>query len=173
MECYLNWEDSHTLPLRVVAANSLAAASAELDSSIAIVVVHASCYSFGQYRKLASGSNLSTYRLLELLQELMCLLLLCATCPRLHHIVRRQHRVESVGDAVGRHVGRVLRADGGGDERELLDEEAAAGARLGFAHGRVRAASKEKGEEEGQEAGGERGRQLGYRVDGEVRAAVA
>lgn len=33
-----------TLPLSVVAANSFAAASAEFDSSMAIVVVHASCY---------------------------------------------------------------------------------------------------------------------------------
>lgn len=36
--------DNHTLPFRVVAAKSFAAASTELDSSIANVVVHASCY---------------------------------------------------------------------------------------------------------------------------------
>ena len=35
--------DQRTLPLRVVAAKSFAAASTELDSSIARVVVHASC----------------------------------------------------------------------------------------------------------------------------------
>lgn len=34
----------HTLPFKVVAAKSFAAASTELDSSIANVVVHASCY---------------------------------------------------------------------------------------------------------------------------------
>ena len=35
--------DKHTLPFKVVAAKSFAAASTELDSSIANVVVHASC----------------------------------------------------------------------------------------------------------------------------------
>ena len=37
---------TRTLPLSVVAAKSFAAASAEFDSSIAMVVVHASCYAF-------------------------------------------------------------------------------------------------------------------------------
>lgn len=40
----LSWQQL-TLPLSVVAAKSFAAASAELDSSIASVVVHAACYS--------------------------------------------------------------------------------------------------------------------------------
>jgi hypothetical protein len=37
-------QNEPTLPFNVVAANSFAAASTELDSSIANVVVHASCY---------------------------------------------------------------------------------------------------------------------------------
>ena len=41
---YLHMLGEHTLPFSVVAAKSFAAASTELDSSIANVVVHASCY---------------------------------------------------------------------------------------------------------------------------------
>lgn len=79
---------SFTLPLSVVAANSLAAASTEFDSSIAIVCVHASCCDSCQYRMPAHARNLPTYRFLELLEVQMCLLLIRAICPRLHHIMR-------------------------------------------------------------------------------------
>jgi hypothetical protein len=46
----------------------------------------------------------STYRLLELLQELMCLLFLGPVPCRLHHVVRRQHRLEALLRSVRSHV---------------------------------------------------------------------
>lgn len=72
--------DKHTFPFSVVAAKSLAAASTELESSIANVVVHASCYDPVRQPCLPIQHlrPRPTYRLLKLLQELMCLLFLCA-----------------------------------------------------------------------------------------------
>lgn len=97
--------DGHTpltLPLSVVAANSLAAASTELDSSMASVAVQASsCVSSQPH--VPGRRRTPTYRLLELLQKLMCLLLLCAIRRGRHSVVRRQHRVEDLL-SVGSHA---------------------------------------------------------------------
>ena len=112
-----SWMRRPTLPLSVVAANSLAAASAEFDSSIASVVVHASCYPFRQPACSHVSLCHSTYRLLELFQEKVCLLLLRAVRSRLHSIVRCQHRLEDMLHAVGRHGGSV-RASSGGREAD-------------------------------------------------------
>jgi hypothetical protein len=96
----------HTLPFSVVAAKSLAAGSAGCDSIMASVVVHASCYGIlsAQFASLTLVPT-STYRLLELLQELMCLLFLRSVSSRLHHIVRRQHRLEALLHSICGHGG--------------------------------------------------------------------
>lgn len=70
-------EQQPTFPLSVVAAKSLAAASAEFASSIASVVVHASSCDISAPHASCKCAH-ATYRLLELFQKLMCLLLLCA-----------------------------------------------------------------------------------------------
>ena len=75
-----------TLPFSVVAANSFAAASAACDSRIASVVVHASCCDIPSALPTTILPT-RTYRLLELLEELVCLLFLCPVSCRLHHIV--------------------------------------------------------------------------------------
>tara|TARA_R110002003_G_scaffold193_10_gene14999 strand:+ start:12011 stop:12325 length:315 start_codon:yes stop_codon:yes gene_type:complete len=92
-----------TLPFSVVAANSLAAASAGGDSRMASVVVHASCYA-APSALTTNASTAPTYRLLELLQELMCLLFLRPVPRRLHHVVRRQHRLEALLRSVCGHA---------------------------------------------------------------------
>jgi hypothetical protein len=62
---------------------------------MASVVVHASCYGALSVQSTFLH-HAATYRLLELLQELVCLLLLRSVAPRLHHVVRRQHRLEAL-----------------------------------------------------------------------------
>jgi hypothetical protein len=103
-----------------VAANSLAAASAGGDSRIASVVVHASCYG-ALLAQPACLHPTSTYRLLELLQELVCLLFLGPVSCRLHHVVCRQHRLEALLRSVRGHVWGKLGT--------LVGEEEADGAR--------------------------------------------
>lgn len=100
---------TRTLPLSVVAAKSLAAASTELDSIMASVVVQASCYRPVPSAPCPVSSvptcapTPPTYRLLKLLEKLMGLLFLRAGCPRRHGPVRRQHRLEDMLCAAGRH----------------------------------------------------------------------
>jgi len=60
-----------------------------------------------------------TYRFLELLKELMCLLFLRATRPRLHRTVCRHDRVKDVLEAVGGHVDGLLCAGSGGSEADV------------------------------------------------------
>lgn len=96
-------EHQHTFPLSVVAANSLAAASAAGDSIMASVVTHASCYGVLSAQR-ASPLPTLTYRLLELFQELVCLLFLCPVPCRLHHIMCRQHRLEALLRSICGHI---------------------------------------------------------------------
>ena len=125
-------EHQPTLPLSVVAANSLAAASAAGDSIMASVVTHASCYGVLSAQCASSVPTL-TYRLLELLQELVCLLFLCPVPCRLHHIVCRQHRLEALLCSICGHVQASL-GGSGGLEAESARRRNAAGYSLGCVH---------------------------------------
>lgn len=92
-----------TLPFNVVAAKSFAAASAACDSRIASVVVHASCCDTPS-AQLTKSPPTRTYRLLEVLEELVCLLFLRPISRRLHHIVCCQHRLKALLRSIRGHV---------------------------------------------------------------------
>ena len=69
---------------------------------------------------MSAGEGNISYRFLELLQELMCLLFLCPVRPRLHRVLRCQHGRKGLYPVGGHDCGTERGwSDDGGEEGRL------------------------------------------------------